>query len=202
MIGDLFMVETDIKNIENNHLKYLFKFNVILITIVAIVFIVYALKLGIFEDKTILVNYIANYGLWGPLIFVILQILQVIIPIIPGGISCLAGVLAFGPIQGFIYNYIGLIIGSIVVYYISRKYGISIIKKLFKSDTINKYLKYINNNTFKKIFLIGIIMPGFPDDLLCYIAGISYINFKSFLSIVLLGKTISLFMYSLFMNLL
>ena len=196
------MVDANINNIENNHLKYLFKFNATLITIVAIVFIICALKLGIFEDKNLLINYIDNYGIWAPLIFIILQIFQVVVPIIPGGISCLAGVLAFGPILGFIYNYIGLVIGSILVYYISRKYGISIIKKLFKSNTINKYLRYINNNNFKKIFFIGIIMPFFPDDLLCYISGISNISFKSFLSIILIGKPIALLMYSLFMNIL
>ena len=197
------MIETNINNnIEtNNHLKYLFKFNTILITIVAIIFIIYALKLGIFEDKNILVNQINNYGILGPLIFIIFQILQVIVPIIPGGISNLAGVLAFGPIQGFLYNYIGLVIGSCLAYYISKKYGITIIQKIFKRSTINKYLKYINHS-FKTIFLICIILPGFPDDLLCYIAGISSLKFKSFLFIILIGKPISLLVYSLFINLL
>jgi len=195
------MFDTNIDEIDdNNYVKYIFKFIAILVTIVVIVFVGFALKMGIFDDKTILVNYIDNYGIWAPLIFVVLQILQVVVPVIPGGISCLAGVLAFGPLFGFIYNYIGGVIGACIVYYLSSKYGISIIQKFFKEETINKYLGYINNNKFKKIFEVGVILPFFPDDLLCYIAGVSSIRFKSFLFIILVGKTISLIGYSLFVN--
>lgn len=192
------MVES---NRNETHLKYLFRFNATLITIVAIVFIIYALNLGVFDDKELLINYIDSYGIWAPIIFINMQIFQVVVPIIPGGISNLVGVLAFGPVLGFIYNYIGAVVGSCIVYYISRKYGITIINKLFKESTIKKYLKYINNN-FKKIFFIAIILPFFPDDLLCYISGISSINFKSFITIILIGKPISLLIYSLFINLL
>lgn len=192
------MIETNMIE-SNNILKNLFKFITIIITIFSIIFIIYSLKLGIFEDKNIMVNYIKNLGIIAPIIFIILQIIQVIIPIIPGSISSLAGVLAFGPIQGFIYNYIGLVIGSCIVYYLAKNYGVSLIRKIFKENTINKYLGYINSN-FKKIFFICITLPWFPDDLLCYIAGISNISFKSFIFIILIGRPISLLFTSLFIT--
>ena len=80
------------------------------------------------------------------------QCFQVVFPIIPGGASCLAGVLAFGPVKGFIYNYIGLSVGSVIAYFLSRKYGLKIILKFFDKSLVDKYLKYIRNKTFKKIF--------------------------------------------------
>ena len=195
------MIEAREEAVENNHFKAIFKVISFIITMIAIIFICYALKLEVFEDRVHFINYIKKLGLIAPIIFIILQILQVIIPIIPGGVSCMVGVLAFGPILGFIYNYIGLVIGSIVVYYLSRKYGVVLIKKLFKEETINKYLNKINNN-FKKIFLITIILPWFPDDLLCYIAGISNITFKSYILIILFCRSISLLFYSIFINIL
>lgn len=197
------MIETNTninESVETNYLKYLFKFMTLCITIVVIVFIVQAIKLGIFEDKMLLVNYIKGVGIWAPILFILLQIFQVIVPIIPGGISCLAGVLAFGPILGFVYNYIGLVIGSCIVYYLSKKYGIKLIKKIFNKETVNKYINYIDSNRFEKIFFLMILLPGLPDDLLCYIAGINSISFKKFISIILVGKPIALLMYSLFMN--
>ncbi|MBQ8681975.1 MAG: TVP38/TMEM64 family protein [Bacilli bacterium] len=197
------MIETNLnETISNNNLKNLFKFITIIITITIMLFIIKALKLGIFEDKTILINYIEQAGILAPIFFIILQLSQVIIPIIPGGMSCVAGVLAFGPITGFIYNYIGIIIGSIIAYHLSKKYGLKIIEKFFPKETITKYQSYIKTNTFNKIFLIGILFPGFPDDLLCYIAGISSMKFKTFLTIILLGKPLSLTMYSFFIHLL
>lgn len=197
------MLETEL--IEKNQptsLKFLLKMTTFLITILLILLIIYGIKLGIFQDKTIMINYIKKFGIFAPICFLLLQILQVVIPIIPGGVSCLAGVIAFGPILGFLYNYIGLLIGSCLAYFLAKKYGLKIIQKLFKSETITKYLKYIKSNSFSKIFCLGIFLPGLPDDLLCYIAGISNLSFKNFLIILVLGKPISLLTYSLFMKLL
>lgn len=183
-------------------IKYLFKILTIIITILLIIFIIYGLKIGLFADKIILVNYIKKFGILAPIFFIFLQLFQVIFPIIPGGASCFAGVLAFGPILGFIYNYIGLLLGSIGAYLLSRKYGLKLVKKLFHQDTINKYLKYIKTNKFNKIFFLGIFLPGLPDDLLCYIAGLSDMNLKTFTIIILLGKPLALILYSIFIALL
>lgn len=193
------MIDTISKLESYNYLKYLYRIIVISITVFSIIFIIYSIKLGIFNDKNIMINYIRNLGLIAPIIFILLQITQVLIPIIPGSISSIVGVLVFGPIQGFIYNYIGLIIGSIISYYLSKRYGINLIRKIFKESTINKYL---NKDKFTKLFLIAIILPYFPDDLLCYIAGISNIKFKNFIIIILLGRPISLLFTSIFMYIL
>lgn len=191
------MIETKYNEVEDNNIKYIFKFITFIITILCVIFIIYAFKLGIYEDKDVLVNYIKELGIGAPIIFIVLQIIQVVIPVIPGSITCLAGVLAFGPVLGFIYNYIALIIGSIIVYYISVKYGIEFIKKLFKEDSINKYIKYIDSKCFRFLFLVSIILPFFPDDLLCYIASISKMKFNDYFIINLLGKPLSLLGYSI-----
>lgn len=170
----------------------------ILITIILIIFIIYGLHIGIFKDKEFLVHYIKGLGIFASIFFILLQAFQVIFPVIPGGASCLAGVLAFGPTLGFIYNYIGLVLGSTIAFLLSKKVGLPLIQKLFKQQTIDKYLKYIKTNRFNKIFTIGIIAPGLPDDLLCYIAGLSNMSLKKFLIIILLGKPWTLFLYNIF----
>lgn len=184
-----------------NNLKIIFKIVTIIVTILILIFIFYGLKLGIMKDKTILVDYMKTLGPIAPLFFICLQAFQVVFPVIPGGASCLAGVLAFGPIFGFIYNYIGLVLGSLVAFYLSRKYGLTLVKKLFKEETIDKYLSYIRNNKFTKIFFVGIFLPGLPDDLLCYVAGLSKMNYKKFLFIIIVGKPLALLMYSIFIEL-
>lgn len=196
------MTETNITETNQNFLKIIFKIFTIILTLITISFIAYAFNLGLFKDENILINYIKKSSILAPVIFIVLQLLQVIIPILPGGLSSFVGVILFGPFLGFIYNYVSLSIGSCIAFYLSKKYGIKLIKKLFKEQTITKYTKYLENNNFKKIFLISIILPGFPDDLLCYIAGISNMKFKTFLTIIIIGKPISLLIYSLFINIL
>ena len=139
-----------------------------------------------------------SLGFIAPFFFLFLQAFQVVFPVIPGGASCLVGVLAFGSIEGFVYNYLGLSIGSVISYSLSKKYGLKIIYKLFDKSLVDKYLKYIRNNTFKKIFFLGILVPGAPDDLLCYVAGISNITLKEFIIYIILGKPLTLIFYSIF----
>lgn len=74
---------------------------------------IYWSRLGLFNNTTALQAYLGHSVLIGPIIFITIQIIQVVIPVIPGGISTAAGVLVFGPLWGFIYNYVGIAIGSI-----------------------------------------------------------------------------------------
>ena len=173
----------------------------VIVTILLVAFIIYALKMNLLNDSDLLLKRIKSYGLIAPLIFLLIQIVQVVFPVIPGGASCLVGVLAFGPIEGFIYNYVGLTLGSIVSFFLSRNFGLPLINKLFQKETVDKYLGYVRTKKFEKIFFLGIFLPGTPDDLLCYIAGISGLTFFRFLFIILIGKPFTLIFYSLFTNL-
>lgn len=185
----------------SNNLKMVFKIVTIIVTILLVMFVIYGLKIGIFQDKEILINYIKRFGIFAPLFFIAFQAFQVIFPVIPGGASCLAGVLAFGSVFGFIYNYIGLVLGSICAFYLSKNYGKSLVLKLFKKETVDKYIGYINTNQFNKLFFLGIFLPGLPDDLLCYVAGLSKMSYRMFIVIILLGKPLALIMYSVFIEL-
>ena len=128
---------------DGKNLKKIMTVITVIITILLVAFIIYAVKMNLLTIPELLVERIKEYGLIGPIIFLFLQAVQVIFPVIPGGASCLAGTLAFGPIEVFIYNYVGLTLGSIIAYMLSRNFGLPLIRKLFKEETINKYLKYI-----------------------------------------------------------
>ena len=169
----------------------------ILITLFLISIVVITLKETIFSSDINLMSYIKKCGAFASIVFVILQVLQVIFPIVPGGISCLVGVILFGPFKGFLYNYIGLSIGSIIVFSLSRKYGLSLIQKFFSNKTLKKYEKYLNNKNYSKLFLWGILLPGAPDDLLCYLSGLTTITYKKFVSIILMCKPLTLIVYSI-----
>ena len=65
----------------------------IIITIILIILSIYWYKLGIFTSQEKMKAYLANKQIIGPLIFTLIQIIQVVIPIIPGGVSLLGGVI-------------------------------------------------------------------------------------------------------------
>lgn len=169
-----------------------------IIGIVAVIFFIYfAVKERWFLDNQILLTKIKSFGLLAPLCFILIQIVQVVLPVIPGGASGLVGVMAFGAVGGFIYNYVGLVLGSICSFLLSRKFGMSIINKLFKEKDIKKALDKINNSKYDLIFFLIILLPGLPDDLFCYISGITKMSLKKFTLIILIGKPLTLLVYSI-----
>ncbi len=172
------------------------------ISVIGILFMaaisVYLWKTGVFSSQEKLRDFIADFGVAGGLMFVFIQIVQVVIPIIPGGVSCLAGVILFGAGLGFIYNYVGICIGSVIAFLIARAYGKPLLEKMFEPKLIEKYESWTQTqNRFAKLFALAIFLPVAPDDFLCYLAGTTNMSLKMFTVIILLGKPCSIAAYSL-----
>lgn len=162
-----------------------------------VLFVAYLIQGGYLFDEQKMQNLIQNLGILGPIFFIFLQIVQVVIPILPGGVSSGIGVIIFGSIKGFIYNYVGLMIGAIIVFLLVKKYGKTFILKFVKEKTYNKYIQWLNREKrFDYLFAIAIFLPGLPDDLICMIAGLSNMSLQKYVFINLLCKPFALVAYS------
>lgn len=156
---------------------------------------------GVFSSQERLELFLAQAGILAPGIFLLIQMIQVIIPILPGGVTCLIGVVVFGPVWGFIYNYIGLVAGSLISFLLIRKYGKTLILKLVSEKNYNKYIGWLEKGKkFQILFAAAIFLPGFPDDVLCMLAGLSSMSLGRFTLIMLLCRPVSLIGYSVGFN--
>ncbi len=91
--------------------------------LLSIVLAVYWYKTGILNDEVKMSQTLDSSGILAPVIFIFVQAVQVVIPILPGAVGCALGVAFFGAFKGFIYNYIGICIGSVLAFLISRSCG-------------------------------------------------------------------------------
>lgn len=165
-------------------------------------FMYWAWKQGILTSQKNMQKFIMGFGTAAGIIFVLIQIIQVIIPVIPGGVSCVAGVIVFGAGMGFVYNYVGICIGSILVFLIAKRYGRALMVKMFDKKLIDKYESWTEKNgRFTKLFALAIFLPVAPDDFLCYLAGTTRMKLKTFTAVILLGKPLSIAAYSMGLNL-
>ncbi len=181
----------------NNKLKIIINSITIIGTILMCIFFYFALKEQIFTSEEKMQLFLEKCGIYAPLFFVIIQIVQVVVPLIPGGISQGVGVLVFGAFWGFLYNYIGIVLGSIIVFFIARRYGMPLIRMMFKEELINKYIGWLNKGKkFEKFFALAIFLPVAPDDFLCYLAGVTDIKTSKYISIIILLKPFTISMYS------
>lgn len=169
--------------------------------ILTIAFIFYGYKSKLFVSTEALQNFLGRFGIWADIIFILIQAVQVIIPIIPGALGCLAGVIIFGAVKGFLYNYIGICLGSIIAFLLSRRYGLPFVEKITKPALMQKYGSWLNSDRFDRWFAIAIFLPVAPDDFLCYLAGITKISARKFVTIILTGKPFAIAAYSMGLNL-
>ena len=170
----------------------------ILCTTAIAAFVIYGVKSGIFTDRVMMEELIRKGGIWAPVTFILIQMVQVVVPIVPGGITCAVGVVIFGPWYGLLYNYIGIVIGSGINFYLARRYGQCLVKFFVKEETYDKYITWLDKGKkFDKFFAFAIFFPCAPDDFLCMLAGLTKMSWKRFSAIILLGKPGSIAIYSL-----
>ncbi len=152
---------------------------------------------GKFDSVESLQKYIGQYGVLGPVFLTSFQALQVVIPILPGFLGYAAGSVMFGPVLGFVCNYIGISGGSIIAFFLARKYGMPLLHELFSQDKYKKWSTWISKSKSYTAFLfLAMLLPLFPDDFLCYLTGISKMTAKRFAWIICLGKPWCILAYS------
>jgi uncharacterized membrane protein YdjX (TVP38/TMEM64 family) len=160
---------------------------------------IYAYQMGYLQNPQALQQQLSNHAIIGPLLFIVLQIIQVVVPIIPGGLSTAAGVLAFGPSLGFIYSYIGIVIGSILLFELGKTYGTRLVQALISKRNYAKYQVWLEKkqSKFNLLFALAIFAPVAPDDVLVLFASQTKMTRKFFIWTIVLGKPAAIYLYGL-----
>lgn len=142
-----------------------------------------------FDSVESVQEYMKGFGIAGPLVLLLFQALQVVIPIVPGQLGCAAGAIAFGTMPGFWCNYIGVSLGSIAAYFLARRYGKDIVLAMFSEKQYAKWSRRVEaSKSYDRFLFLATILPMFPDDLLCYFSGLMKMDSKKFIWIIILGK--------------
>lgn len=181
--------------------KEMVQFGLNLFNLVGIGLTIYAFYWGfksqIFTQEEALRNLLTTLGPAAPYGFILLQIIQTVIPIIPGALTIPMGTMIFGMGYGFVLNFIGIMLGSIMNFILARKFGRPLVEIIVAEKQFNKYITWLDEkNRFDKLFTFGMFFPFSPADFLCYLAGLSNISFYKYLLILSTGKPFTLFVYS------
>lgn len=149
-----------------------------------------------FMDRTLLIEFIKSFGALSVIVFIGLQILQVLFAPIPGEVTGFIGGYIYGSILGTIYSTIGLTVGSWLAFMLARRFGLPLVEKVVSTDILKKY-DYFMEHQGKLITFIFFLIPGFPKDALCYIMGLSHIRTNTFLLVSVIGRLLGTAMLSI-----
>ena len=148
-----------------------------------------------FVSKKKIISFVSSFGPLSVLIFIGLQILQVLVAPIPGEINGFIGGYLFGPVLGTLYSTIGLTIGSWLAFLLARWLGLPFVEKVINPQMIQKYDHFMEHRGIPITFILFLI-PGFPKDALSYIIGLSHMRSTTFLILCTAGRLMGTIMLS------
>jgi uncharacterized membrane protein YdjX (TVP38/TMEM64 family) len=168
------------------------KWTLIVAAVVAVIVLYFWLKttdrLGIFGSAEEFREWLGQFGAWAPAIYFLLQIAQVVVAFIPGEVTSVAGGIMFGFAGGMALSIFGITTGSIIAFAIARKLGRpAVIRLAGGSAVIDKYMDIVNRNSTWLLFTM-FLLPFFPKDALCYVAGLTGIAWPVFILISFFGR--------------
>ena len=150
----------------------------------------------LYRDKQFLKDTVASWGWLAPVVFMLIQGLQVVIAPIPGEITGPVGGALFGTLWGLIYSTLGLTLGTLVCFGLGRKWG-ALVRPWLSEHHWNR-LNFIVEAEGAILCFILYLIPGFPKDIVAYIFGISPMPFWLFALVSTFGRLPGTLMSSYF----
>lgn len=125
-------------------------------------------------------------------IYILFCFLQVVLLPVPGSVAVAVGVALFGPFKSAIFSFIGIVIGSFVAFAIGRWVGYRTVCWIVGKEDLDKWLDKIKGKDYL-ILSIMFLLPMFPDDVLCFVAGLSSMTWPYFSIMIILTRILSSF---------
>jgi len=147
----------------------------------------YGFAYRLFHDHQYMKEKLVEWGAAAPVIFILIQALQVVISPIPGEVTGILGGFVFGQWMGLVYSSIGLTAGSLLAFALGRWLGDAYVRHLVSEETWNK-LGFIVEAEGTILCFIVYLIPGLPKDIACYLFGLSPMPFWVFAVVSSLGR--------------
>lgn len=181
------------KNVSQNK-KIFFKILLVAALIGALIGIYFIFKSFGLTDvtKEDVQTYVQKTGVWAPIVFIVISFLQVTFVPIPGAITILAGNYLFGAWKSFFLSYIGMMLGALFAFFLGRVFGKKLVYFLAGGeDKVETWLKRLKGKQNVVLFFM-FLLPFFPDDLLCLVAGLLPLSFFGFFMMQVITRATSI----------
>ena len=163
------------------------------LVVLAVLAVNRGLDLAFLLDPEALQTWLRAQGSLGPILFMGLLALAVVVSPIPSIPLDIAGGLAFGPWLGTLYAASGALVGSVVSFGIARLLGRELIER-FLSGHIN-FCSRCSDKLLTKAIFISRLIPGVSFDVVSYGAGLTKISLRKFSVATFVGMLPLTFLY-------
>ena len=146
----------------------------------------------VIQSPTLYERFLQRAGIYMPYIYIALQIVQVLFLPIPGVLSIFVGIKLFGTFLAVIYSFLGIALGSILAFWVGRKWGNKAVAWLIGEENLLLWQKRIQGKDHLLLTAM-FILPFFPDDILCFVSGVSTMSARYFIIMMLIARAVGVF---------
>lgn len=146
-----------------------------------------------FGNLEAVITTIKGYGIWGPFILFVLFILQTFIAFIPGQALMVASGYIYGFSGGILITWISLVIGGQAAFWLARRYGRPFAERFISAPILDRWDRSAAGQGVG-FYVATLVMPFFPNDAMCYVAGLGNMTGRRFLIANTLGRGIASFL--------
>lgn len=141
-------------------------------------------------------QYLAGFGLWGPLVSMGLMVLQALAAPLPAFVITFANAWIWGWLWGAVISWTGAMLGAVVCFYLARWFGRPLVERL-----VGKHALAMSDRFFarygKHAVLIARLIPIISFDLISYAGGLTNMGLWQFFWTTGLGQLPATIVYSI-----
>jgi uncharacterized membrane protein YdjX (TVP38/TMEM64 family) len=132
-------------------------------------------------------EWVDGFGIWGPLVFIVAMAVSVLIAPIPGAPIFVAAGLAWGPVVGTLYSMTGMMLGSSVAFWLSRRFGRKHVPRLV-GPRVAARLDHLADSMGGRLVFWARMLPVINFDWISFVAGMTGMRFTTFFIASLAGS--------------
>ncbi|MFH2218700.1 MAG: TVP38/TMEM64 family protein [Pseudomonadota bacterium] len=189
------MVTTEEKP-EKKQSKPVLKAVLLLVFIVSAIFLIRFTPVKNYLTADALGRFLETAGLWAPLVYIAVYAVGVCL-FVPGTLLTGLGAAIFGAYRGFVYVWIGAMIGAGGAFFIGRTLGRDFAASLV-GDRLKKYDDAIERNGFATVLYLRLVY--FPFTPMNFGMGLTKVRFRDYLAGTGLGIVVGTFIFTFFIG--
>ncbi|MBT1705533.1 TVP38/TMEM64 family protein [Chryseosolibacter indicus] len=131
------------------------------------------------DDEQRTKEWVSQFGFWGPLVIIVVMILQMFLFVVPNVLLMMIAILSYGPVWGSIIAWVGIFAASTVGYFIGRRLSFVTVSKFVSVSTQDKLASFVKDYGMGAVFIFR--LSSFSNDSLSLVAGILKMSYRKFI---------------------
>jgi uncharacterized membrane protein YdjX (TVP38/TMEM64 family) len=150
---------------------------------------------AIISDKEKISGIFRAAGDWAPIVYILLEVVQVLTMFWPVPLE-IAGGFLFGLPLGMVYSVIGLTMGAVLAFLLGRWLERTYLSRIIDPEKLQSFQKLMKREGALAAFIIFLV-PAVPKDFVSYVLGFTTLSLKFFVVAVTVFRLPSTFLLTL-----